>query len=30
MVVSVYGDNEGLPLLDDVMIKLGEKNLIER
>lgn len=30
MVVSVYGDNEGLPLLEDVRIKLGEKNLIER
>lgn len=30
MVVSVSGDNEGLPLLEDVLIKLGEKNLIER
>lgn len=30
MVVSVSGDNEGLPLLDDVLIKLGEKDLIER
>lgn len=30
MVVSVSGDNEGLPLLEDVLIKLGEKKLIER
>ncbi|WP_082232443.1 sugar kinase [Halobacillus massiliensis] len=30
MVVSVYGDNEGLPELDDVLMELGEKELIER
>jgi 2-dehydro-3-deoxygluconokinase len=30
MVVSVSGDNEGLPYLDDVLIQLGEKALIER
>ncbi|MFG6147121.1 sugar kinase [Halobacillus sp. B23F22_1] len=30
MVVSVTGDNEGLPELESVLIKLGEKELIER
>jgi 2-dehydro-3-deoxygluconokinase len=30
MVVSVAGDNEGLPYLDEVLIKLGEKKFIER
>ncbi|MFC7063401.1 sugar kinase [Halobacillus seohaensis] len=30
MVVSVYGDNEGLPELDDVLVQLGEKEFIER
>lgn len=30
MVVSVSGDNEGLPYLDDVLIRLGEKDFIER
>ncbi|WP_431802760.1 sugar kinase [Halobacillus andaensis] len=30
MVVSVSGDNEGLPELEDVLVKLGEKELIER
>ncbi|MYL69853.1 sugar kinase [Halobacillus litoralis] len=30
MVVSVYGDNEGLPELEEVLIQLGEKELIER
>lgn len=30
MVVSVYGDNEGLPLLDDVLTRLGEMERIER
>lgn len=30
MVVSVKGDNEGLPYLEDVQIKLGEKENIER
>ncbi|MBO8173330.1 MAG: sugar kinase [Bacillaceae bacterium] len=30
MVVSVSGDNEGLPLLDEVMMRLGEKERIER
>lgn len=30
MVVSVSGDNEGLPELDDVLIQLGEKEFIER
>ncbi|MYL32020.1 sugar kinase [Pontibacillus yanchengensis] len=30
MVVSVYGDNEGLPYLDEVLTQLGEKELIER
>ncbi|SEN50821.1 sugar kinase [Lihuaxuella thermophila] len=30
MVVSVSGDNEGLPYLEDVLIQLGEKDFIER
>ncbi|MFG6118048.1 MULTISPECIES: sugar kinase [Thalassobacillus] len=30
MVVSVEGDNEGLPLLDEVLMQLGEKELVER
>ncbi|ASS89877.1 sugar kinase [Aeribacillus pallidus] len=30
MVVSVSGDNEGLPYLEDVLVKLGEKTFIER
>lgn len=30
MVVSVYGDNEGLPELEEVLVKLGEKEYIER
>lgn len=30
MVVSVYGDNEGLPYLDEVLIQLGEKEFVER
>ncbi|MFD2922205.1 sugar kinase [Halobacillus naozhouensis] len=30
MVVSVYGDNEGLPYYEEVLEKLGEKTLIER
>lgn len=30
MVVSVYGDNEGLPELDEVHIQLGEKEYVER
>jgi 2-dehydro-3-deoxygluconokinase len=30
MVVSVKGDNEGLPYLEDVQIQLGEKENIER
>ncbi|QAS52965.1 sugar kinase [Halobacillus litoralis] len=30
MVVGVYGDNEGLPYMDEVLEKLGEKTLIER
>lgn len=30
MVVSVSGDNEGLPYLDEVLVRLGEKELIER
>lgn len=30
MVVSVTGDNEGLPYLEDVLIQLGEKEFIER
>lgn len=30
MVVSVTGDNEGLPYLDDVLVQLGEKEFIER
>ncbi|WP_227937143.1 sugar kinase [Alkalihalobacillus deserti] len=30
IVVSIKGDNEGLPYLEDVLIKLGEKEFIER
>lgn len=30
MVVSVAGDNEGLPYLDEVLVRLGKKELIER
>ena len=30
MVVSVSGDNEGLPYLEEVMIQLGEKEFVER
>jgi 2-dehydro-3-deoxygluconokinase len=30
MVVSVSGDNEGLPYLEDVLIQLGEKEFIDR
>ncbi|MDG5472243.1 sugar kinase [Jeotgalibacillus sp. ET6] len=30
MVVSVSGDNEGLPYLEDVLVQLGEKESIER
>ncbi|QDP39866.1 sugar kinase [Radiobacillus deserti] len=30
MVVSVSGDNEGLPFLEDVQVQLGEKKQIER
>lgn len=30
MVVSVSGDNEGLPYLDEVLVQLGEKEFIER
>lgn len=30
MVVSVSGDNEGLPYLEDVLVKLGEKERVER
>lgn len=30
MVVTVSGDNEGLPYLDDVLVRLGEKNQVER
>mgnify|MGYP001221484446 FL=1 len=30
MVVGVYGDNEGLPYLDEVLEKLGEKEIVER
>ncbi|WP_173918374.1 sugar kinase [Halobacillus sp. Marseille-Q1614] len=30
MVVSVYGDNEGLPELEEVLVQLGEKEWIER
>ncbi|WP_079477594.1 sugar kinase [Halobacillus salinus] len=30
MVVSVNGDNEGLPELDEVLIQLGEKEFVER
>jgi 2-dehydro-3-deoxygluconokinase len=30
MVVSVKGDNDGLPYLEDVLVQLGEKEFIER
>ncbi|MCM3767624.1 sugar kinase [Neobacillus niacini] len=30
MVVSVAGDNEGLPYIDEVLARLGEKEFIER
>ncbi|GLB61074.1 sugar kinase [Cytobacillus sp. NCCP-133] len=30
MVVSVSGDNEGLPYLEDVLVQLGEKEAVER
>lgn len=30
MVVSVSGDNEGLPYIEDVLVQLGEKDFIER
>ncbi|WP_368503113.1 sugar kinase [Alkalihalophilus sp. As8PL] len=30
MVVSVTGDNEGLPYLDDVLVRLGKKHEVER
>lgn len=30
MVVSVLGDNEGLPYMEEVLIRLGEKDFIER
>lgn len=30
IVVSVTGDNEGLPYLDEVLVQLGEKEFIER
>ena len=30
MVVSVSGDNEGLPYLDDVLVQLGEKEFVDR
>lgn len=30
MVVSVSGDNEGLPYLEDVLIQMGEKDFIDR
>jgi 2-dehydro-3-deoxygluconokinase len=30
MVVSVAGDNEGLPYLEEVLIRLGEKEFVER
>ncbi|MGF2614618.1 sugar kinase [Rossellomorea vietnamensis] len=30
MVVSVSGDNEGLPYIEDVLVELGEKEFIER
>ncbi|WP_226672109.1 sugar kinase [Rossellomorea aquimaris] len=30
MVVSVTGDNEGLPYLEDVLVHLGEKERVER
>ncbi|UYG97730.1 sugar kinase [Cytobacillus firmus] len=30
MVVSVSGDNEGLPYLEDVLVQLGEREFVER
>lgn len=30
MVVSVDGDNEGLPYLEEVLVRLGEKEFVER
>lgn len=30
MAVSVSGDNEGLPFLEDVLIQMGERDFIER
>ncbi|SFK09075.1 2-dehydro-3-deoxygluconokinase [Halobacillus dabanensis] len=30
MVVSVYGDNEGLPELGEVLVQLGEREYVER
>ncbi|MCM3412728.1 sugar kinase [Metabacillus litoralis] len=30
MVVGVSGDNEGLPYLEDIQIRLGEKEFVER
>jgi 2-dehydro-3-deoxygluconokinase len=30
MVVSVSGDNEGLPYYEDILIQMGEKDFIER
>ncbi|WP_342433259.1 sugar kinase [Neobacillus sp. FSL H8-0543] len=30
MVVSVSGDNEGLPYIEDVLIQMGEREFIER
>ncbi|TDL30896.1 sugar kinase [Jeotgalibacillus sp. S-D1] len=30
MVVSVSGDNEGLPYLEDILIQMGEREFIER
>src|SRR5699024_10561531 len=30
MVVSVQGDNEGLPYLEDVMLKMGNKEKVDR
>jgi 2-dehydro-3-deoxygluconokinase len=30
MVVSVSGDNEGLPYLNDILVQMGEKELVER
>jgi 2-dehydro-3-deoxygluconokinase len=30
MVVSVSGDNEGLPYLEDVLVQMGEREFVER